>query len=54
MDGAELNNVCRLCPSSGGGEDLLNVFDERLSVKNNMKEVILVTTGIEVSKYRHV
>ncbi|CAG9766136.1 unnamed protein product [Ceutorhynchus assimilis] len=49
MDAAELTDVCRLCPvSSVSNTQLINVFDERFSGKYNIKEVILVTTGIEV------
>lgn len=52
MDATEVQEVCRLCPATGvaPNQPLLSVFDARLSEKNNMKDVILVTTGIEVSQ----
>ncbi|XP_030757643.1 uncharacterized protein LOC115883424 isoform X1 [Sitophilus oryzae] len=47
MNSTELTEVCRLCPSTHG---LLNIFDGGLSATYNMREVILITTGIEISE----
>lgn len=49
MEASEVQNVCRLCPETGANQPLLNVFDQKFAEENNMKDVILVTTGIEVS-----
>lgn len=40
-----LQNKCRLCSSSAA---LVNIFDDRLEFKDNMAEVIEVTTGVTV------
>lgn len=49
MEAAEIQNVCRLCPSDHfqNGDSLINVFDNNM--EKNLMEVILVTTGIQVS-----
>lgn len=42
----DLQNMCRLCLSTSS---LVSIFDHRLQPKENMAEVIKVTTGVEVS-----
>ena len=49
MDATEFTEVCRLCPTSGASQSLLYVFDKHIPFRYNIKEVILITTGIEVS-----
>ncbi|XP_019771001.2 uncharacterized protein LOC109544988 isoform X1 [Dendroctonus ponderosae] len=50
MEAAEIQNVCRLCPSTElqNDDSLINVFDNNM--EKNMMEVILVTTGIQISE----
>ncbi|KAH1007802.1 hypothetical protein HUJ04_004995 [Dendroctonus ponderosae] len=50
MEAAEIQNVCRLCPSTElqNDDSLINVFDNNM--EKNMMEVILVTTGIQFHK----
>ncbi|XP_045471722.1 uncharacterized protein LOC123678626 isoform X2 [Harmonia axyridis] len=42
----DLQNMCRLCLSTSS---LVSIFDHRLQPKENMAEVIKVTTGVEIS-----
>lgn len=48
MSVEEVTVVCRLCLKN---ENLLWVFDERFENTKNMKDVIFVTTGVEVSVF---
>lgn len=40
------NDICRLCLAKES--DMIWIFDERISRPENMKEVIAITTGVEV------
>lgn len=42
----EVTEVCRLCLKN---ENLVWVFDKRFENTENMKDVIFITTGVEVS-----
>nr|XP_023022174.1 uncharacterized protein LOC111510481 [Leptinotarsa decemlineata] len=42
---ASVENVCRLCLSN---ENLVSVFDKRFNSVNDIKNVILITTGVEI------
>ncbi|KAL1513579.1 hypothetical protein ABEB36_002974 [Hypothenemus hampei] len=47
MEGADVQNVCRLCPENGTKYTLHDVFGN--TTEKNLKEIILTTTGIEIS-----
>lgn len=44
----EITEVCRLCLKN---ENLVWVFDKRFETTENMRDVIFITTGVEVSIY---
>ncbi|XP_066263163.1 uncharacterized protein [Euwallacea similis] len=51
MEASEIQDVCRLCPENGiSSEPLLNVFNRKFGDNINMKDVIFITTGIEISE----
>ncbi|XP_050305906.1 uncharacterized protein LOC126743026 isoform X1 [Anthonomus grandis grandis] len=52
MNVAEVTEVCRLCPTKAidPNQKLINIFDYTVTEKYNLKDVIFMTTGVEISE----
>ncbi|XP_050305907.1 uncharacterized protein LOC126743026 isoform X2 [Anthonomus grandis grandis] len=50
MNVAEVTEVCRLCPTKAidPNQKLINIFDYTVTEKYNLKDVIFMTTGVEI------